>query len=306
MLGYLWRRLPQSLGVVLGVSAVVFFLIRLIPGDPAMLMLPDGAPQAQIEQLRRELGLDRAVVLQYVVFLGRAVRGDLGRSLFFDKPALAIIGAAIPNTLLLASCALGLALALAIPIGILSAVKRDSAWDTVGMGLATLGQSLPPFWLGLMLMSVFAVALRWLPTTGMGTPAHLVLPSVTLGTYIMALTTRLVRSGMLDVLSEDYIRTARSKGLPERRVFLRHALRNLLIPIVTVVGLQLGSLLGGAIITETVFAWPGVGTVVYRAIGSRDYPLIQAAVLVVSVYFIFINLAVDLLYTYLDPRIRYR
>jgi peptide/nickel transport system permease protein len=304
--GYLWRRLLQSLGAVLGVSAVVFVLIRLIPGDPAMLMLPDGAPSAQIAQLHQELGLDRPVVLQYVVFLKRALRGDLGRSLFFDKPALAIIGAALPNTLLLAATALGLALALAIPIGILSAVRRDSVWDAVGMGLATIGQSLPPFWLGLMLMAVFAVALRWLPTSGMGTAAHLVLPSVTLGTYIMALTTRLVRSGMLDVLAEDYIRTARSKGLSERRVLLQHALRNLLIPIVTVIGLQLGSLLGGAIITETVFAWPGVGTVVYRAIGSRDYPLIQAAVLVVSVYFVFINLAVDLLYAYLDPRIRYR
>ncbi|MCC6176642.1 MAG: ABC transporter permease [Chloroflexi bacterium] len=303
---YLLQRLVQSVGVLLGVSIVVFLLIRLVPGDPVSVMLPEAASDEQRAQLRQELGLDRPVPVQYLYFLARAAQGDLGTSLFFSKPAVEILADALPYTLLLAGVALALALSLAIPLGILSAVRRDSIWDFLAMGLAMIGQSVPPFWLGLVLMSVFAVSLGWLPTTGSGGPEHLVLPAVTLGAYLMALTTRLVRSGMLDVLSEDYIRTARMKGLSERVVLGRHALVNLMIPVITVVGLQLGALLGGAVITETVFAWPGVGTVVYRAISSRDYPLIQAAVLMLSVFFVFLNLLVDVLYAYLDPRIQYR
>ena len=306
MTRYIIRRLLQSIGVVLGVSVVVFFLIRLIPGDPVMVMLPESASPEQRAALRQELGLDHPIAVQYAYFIARAVRGDLGNSLFYGKPALEVLLQAFPNTLLLASTALSLVLVFAIPLGIFSAIKRDSLWDLAGMALAMVGQSLPPFWLGLILMSFFSVTLGWLPTTGIGGPEHLVLPSVTLGAYLMALSTRLVRSGMLDVLSEDYIRTARAKGLTDYLVLARHALPNLLIPVVTIVGLQLGALLGGAVITETVFAWPGVGTIVYRAIAARDYPLMQAAVLMLSVFFVFLNLLVDVTYAYLDPRIRYR
>ena len=303
---YLARRLVQSVGVVIGVSVVVFCLIRLIPGDPVLVMLPESASAEQRAQLRRELGFDQPLPIQYAIFAGRALQGDLGRSLFLNRPAAELVAHAFPATLLLAGTALVIALCAAIPLGILSALRRDSIWDFAGMGLAMVGQSVPAFWLGLMLMLIFAVNLRWLPTTGVGGPEYLVLPSVTLGAYLMALTTRLVRSGMLEVLGEDYIRTARTKGLPERLVVLRHALRNMLIPVVTIVGLQLGALLGGAVITETVFAWPGVGTVIFKAISSRDYPVIQAAVLMLSLFFVFINLAVDLLYAFLDPRIHYR
>jgi ABC-type dipeptide/oligopeptide/nickel transport system permease component len=306
MTRYIIRRLLQSIGVVFGVSIVVFSLIRLIPGDPVMVMLPESASPEQRAALRAELGLDHPIAVQYAFFLIRAVQGDLGNSLFYAKPAVGVLLNAFPNTLVLATAALSLVLVLAIPLGILSAIKRDSVWDLGAMALAMVGQSIPPFWLGLILMSFFSVTLGWLPTTGIGGPEHLVLPAVTLGAYLMALSTRLVRSGMLDVLGEDYIRTARAKGLSDYFVLIRHALPNLLIPVVTIVGLQLGALLGGAVITETVFAWPGIGTIVYRAIAARDYPLMQAAVLMLSVFFVFLNLAVDLLYAYLDPRIRYR
>ena len=190
-------------------------------------------------------------------------------------------------------------------MGILSALKRDTIWDYLGTGLAMLGQAIPPYWLGIMLILLFSVSLGWFPTSGRGTLSHLVLPAITLGSVLMALVTRLVRSGMLDVLSEDYVRTARAKGLVERTVIVRHALRNILIPLVTVIGLQLGALFGGAVITESIFAWPGVGRLALQAISARDYPLVQAAVLVISIVYVFLNLAVDLLYVYLDPRIRY-
>jgi ABC-type dipeptide/oligopeptide/nickel transport system permease component len=211
----------------------------------------------------------------------------------------------MPATLQLSAAALLFSLSVAIPVGILSALKRDTIWDYLGTNLAMLGQALPPYWLGIMLILVFSVNLGWFPTSGRGTVSHLVLPAVTLGSVLMALVTRLVRSGMLDVLGEDYIRTARAKGLRERRVIVRHALRNILIPLVTVVGLQLGALFGGAVITESIFAWPGVGRLALQAISARDYPLVQAAVLMISVVYVFLNLAVDLLYVYLDPRIRY-
>ena len=211
----------------------------------------------------------------------------------------------MPATLQLSAAALLFSLSVAIPIGMLSALKRDTFWDYLGTSLAMLGQAIPPYWLGIMLILVFSVALGWFPTSGRGTLAHLVLPAITLGSVLMALVTRLVRSGMLDVLGEDYVRTARAKGLRERVVIMRHALRNILIPLVTVVGLQLGALFGGAVITESIFAWPGVGRLALQSINARDYPMVQAAVLVISIVYVFLNLAVDLLYVYLDPRIRY-
>ncbi len=305
MATYIRRRLLQSVIVVFGVSVLVFFLLRLAPGDPVLMLLAESAGPEQIAEARAKWGLDKPIYVQYGVFLSRALRGDLGNSLFFQQPALEVLMERMPATLQLSAVALFFSLSIAIPVGLLSALKRDTIWDYLGTNLAMLGQALPPYWLGIMLILIFSVALGWFPTSGRGTWKHLVLPAVTLGSVLMALITRLVRSGMLDVLSEDYVRTARAKGLPERTVIIRHALRNILIPLVTVIGLQLGALFGGAVITESIFAWPGVGRLALQAISARDYPLVQASVLVISVVYVFLNLAVDLIYVYLDPRIRY-
>ena len=305
MTHYIVRRLALSLFVLFGVSIVVFGLIHLAPGDPARLMLYDTAPEEEVQAMRKALGLDQPLYLQYWLFLSHAVRGDLGRSLYYKQPALDIILEHLPATAELTFAALLISLAVAVPMGIVSAVKRDSPWDYAGMLIATVGQATPVYWLGLMLILFFAVQLRILPTSGRGGIEHLILPSVALGAPLMALVTRMVRSGMLDIFGEDYVRTARAKGLAERLIVLRHALRNILIPLVTIVGLQFGALLGGAVITETVFAWPGVGRLVVTAITARDYPLVQAATLLVSFYFVAINLLLDVLYVYIDPRIRY-
>jgi len=302
---YIRRRLLQSLFVVWGVSVLVFFLLRLAPGDPVSLLLAETATPEQMDAAREKWGLNDPIPVQYLVFLSHALRGDLGDSLFFKEPALNVLMARMPATLQLSAAALLFSLSVAIPVGMLSALKRDTIWDYLGTGLAMLGQAIPPYWLGIMLILIFSVLLGWFPTSGRGTIWHLVLPAITLGSVLMALVTRLVRSGMLDVLSEDYVRTARAKGLPERTIIVRHALRNILIPLVTVIGLQLGALFGGAVITESIFAWPGVGRLALQAINARDYPLVQAAVLFISVVYVFLNLAVDILYVYLDPRIRY-
>lgn len=302
---YIRRRLLQSIVVVWGVSVLVFFLLRLAPGDPVSLLLAETATPAQMDAVREKWGLNEPIPVQYMVFLGRALQGDLGDSLFFQQPAMKVLLERMPATLQLSGMALLISLSVAIPIGMLSALKRDTFWDYLGTGLAMLGQAIPPYWLGIMLILVFSVGLGWFPTSGRGTFWHLVLPAITLGSVLMALVTRLVRSGMLDVLGEDYIRTARAKGLGERRVIVGHALRNILIPLVTVVGLQLGALFGGAVITESIFAWPGVGRLALQAINARDYPLVQASVLFISVVYVFLNLAVDIIYVYLDPRIRY-
>jgi peptide/nickel transport system permease protein len=305
MTAYVLRRLLLSALVLFGVSVVVFSLVHLAPGDPARLLLPDGALEEDVAIVRKALGLDQPLHVQYEVFITRALRGDLGRSLYYKQPALGIILEHLPATIELTFAALALSLIVAVPMGILSAVRRDTVWDYLGMGIATIGQATPVYWLGLMLILFFAVQLRWLPSSGRGGIDYLILPAITLGAPLMALVTRLVRSGMLDLLGEDFIRTARAKGLAEWCIVLRHALRNIMIPLVTVVGLQFGALLGGAVITETVFAWPGVGRLVVDAITARDYPLVQAATLLVSGYFVVINLAMDVLYIYLDPRIRY-
>jgi peptide/nickel transport system permease protein len=305
MTAYVLRRLLLSALVLFGVSVVVFSLIHFAPGDPARLLLPDGALEEDVAIVRKALGLDQPLYVQYEVFIARALQGDLGRSLYYKQPALGIILEHLPATIELTFAALVLSLLVAVPMGTLSAVRRDTVWDYVGMGIATIGQATPVYWLGLMLILFFAVQLRWLPSSGRGGIDYLILPAITLGAPLMALVTRLVRSGMLDLLGEDFIRTARAKGLAEWCIVLRHALRNIMIPLVTVVGLQFGALLGGAVITETVFAWPGVGRLVVDAITARDYPLVQAATLLVSGYFVLINLAMDVLYVYLDPRIRY-
>lgn len=304
MATYVGRRLLQSLVVLWGVSLIVFFLLRLAPSDPITILLSETATPQQIAEARRELGFDRPVYVQYLIFAQRALRGDLGRSLFYKEPALDVILRALPNTLLLGGVAFAISLAVAVPVGIVSALRRDSLWDYLGVGLALLGQATPPYWLGIMLILLFSVTLRVLPTSGSFGPQYIVLPAVTLAAVLMPVVTRLVRSGMLDVLHEDYVRTARAKGLPERVVVGKHALRNMLIPLVTVLGLQLTSLLGGAVIVEQVFAWPGVGRIAVNAISSRDYPVVQASVLVVSTAFVLMNLLVDVLYAWLDPRIR--
>ena len=301
---FVLRRLAQAVLVVTGVSLVVFLVIRLT-GDPAYLMLSPDASEADRVRLVRELGLDRPLYVQYAVFAKRAVQGDLGRSLRYRQPALPLVLERLPATIELAVAALLLSLAVAVPAGVIAGARRDTAYDNLTMLAALFGQSMPVFWLGIMLILLFSVRLELFPTSGRGSFAQLVLPAVTLGLYSTARVTRLVRAGMLDVIGQEYIRTAWAKGLPERRVIGKHALRNTLIPVVTIVGLELGGLLSGAVITETIFAWPGVGRLAVTAIFQRDYPLVQAAVLVTALVFVLSNLLVDVVYGWLDPRIRY-
>ena len=305
MSAYLLRRLAQSLLVLLGVSFVVFFILHLT-GDPALVLLSPDATAQDIQEFRETMGFNDPFLVQYGRFLGGALRGDFGRSVRHDEPAFALVAERLPATLELAGAALLIALALAIPAGIVSAVRRNSAVDYVSTVLALLGQSMPTFWLGIMLILVFSVWLHLLPSSGRGTLEHLILPAVTLGLFTTARITRLTRSGMLEVLNQDYIRTARAKGVAGPPVVWKHALKNAAIPIVTIVGIELGTLLGGSVITETIFAWPGVGRLSVQAIYNRDYPVVQAAVFMLSTTFVLVNLVVDMLYTYLDPRIRFR
>ena len=305
MSAYLLRRLAQSLLVLLGVSFVVFFILHLT-GDPALVLLSPDATAQDIQEFREKMGFNDPFLVQYGRFLRGALRGDFGRSVRHDEPAFALVAERLPATLELAGAALLIALALAIPAGIVSAVRRNSAVDYVSTVLALLGQSMPTFWLGIMLILVFSVWLHLLPSSGRGTLEHLILPAVTLGLFTTARITRLTRSGMLEVLNQDYIRTARAKGVAGPPVVWKHALKNAAIPIVTIVGIELGTLLGGSVITETIFAWPGVGRLSVQAIYNRDYPVVQAAVFLLSTTFVLVNLVVDMLYTYLDPRIRFR
>ena len=291
--------------MLLGVSFVVFFILHLT-GDPALVLLSPDATAQDIQEFRETMGFNDPFLVQYGRFLGVALRGDLGRSVRHDEPAFALVAERLPATLELAGAALLIALALAIPAGIVSAVRRNSAVDYVSTVLALLGQSMPTFWLGIMLILVFSVWLHLLPSSGRGTLEHLILPAVTLGLFTTARITRLTRSGMLEVLNQDYIRTARAKGVAGPPVVWKHALKNAAIPIVTIVGIELGTLLGGSVITETIFAWPGVGRLSVQAIYNRDYPVVQAAVFMLSTTFVLVNLVVDMLYTYLDPRIRFR
>jgi peptide/nickel transport system permease protein len=303
---YVVRRILQAVIVLWGVSVIVFALLRLAPSDPITLMLAETASPEQIAAARHQLGFDRSIPEQYAIFVGRAVRGDLGQSIFFGEPATLVVLRAMPNTLVLAALAFALSLAVALPVGVLSALYRDTLWDYLGVGIALIGQATPSYWLGIILILVFSVWLHLLPTSGSFGPQYIILPAVTLSAVLTPIVTRLARSGMLEVLGEDYLRTARAKGLPNRVVIWRHAFRNMLIPLVTVLGLQLSSLLGGAVIIEQVFAWPGVGQIAVHAITTRDYPIVQASVLLVSSVFVFLNLAVDLLYAQIDPRIRYQ
>ena len=286
------------------VAVVVFLLIRLAPGDPARLMLPETASTQEVEALRVRLGLERPLPVQFWRFMKDILNLDLGTSFFYNKPVAEIIWLHFPRTALLGGVSLIFSLAIGIPLGIIAAVKEGRLADFVAIGFAVIGQAVPIFWLGFMLVLVFSIKLHWLPTSGTGSWQHLVLPAATLSAFTMALISRLVRSGMLDILGEDYIRTARAKGLSEALVILRHGLRNLMIPVVTVIGMSVGVLLAGSVVTEAVFAWPGVGLMIMTAASARDYPMIQAFTLFVAFLVICVNLVVDLLYVYLDPRIR--
>ncbi|HEY3247513.1 MAG TPA: ABC transporter permease [bacterium] len=297
-------RLIQGVIVIIGITFLVFFA-TFLTGDPASLMLGEGATKAQVDALRQLMGFDRPLLVQYASFLGRAVRGDFGTSLYFHKANLDLVLERLPATIQLATLALLLALSLAIPLGILAAVGRQTWLDAFAMVLALIGQATPNFWLGIMLILVFAVDLHWFPASGRGGLAHLVLPTITLATFPLALNARMVRSTMLEVLGEDYVRTARAKGLTERLVLYKHALRNALNPVITVVGLQVGAFMGGSVIVETVFAWPGLGRLAVQAILVKDFPLVQTAVTFLALVLLAVNLIVDILYFVIDPRVRY-
>ena len=302
---FLATRAGRALVALWLVSTVVFVVMRL-SGDPTPLLLPPDAPQSEIFRLRKELGLDRSLPVQYAVFLGNLVRGDFGQSIRFKTPAIAVVTERLPATLELGLVSFGLAILIAIPIGLLSAVYRNTMLDHAAMGLALVGQSAPTFFLGILFILVISVNAGLLPTSGRGDWRNLVLPAVTLGLFGMASVARITRSSILEVLRADYIRTARAKGLAETLVIAKHTLKNAAIPIVTITGLQFGSLLAGAVVTETVFAWPGIGRLAIQSIYNRDYPVVQCVVLLSAALFVVVNLAIDALYGLLDPRIRVR
>lgn len=305
MWAYIVKRLLLTIPVLFGVAFVVFAMVRVIPGDPAQIIAGEAATKEFVEAVRKDLGLDRPLLAQFASFMGNLLRGDLGRSIRSRAPVTIELWARIPNTLQLTLAGLLVAVGVGVTAGVVSAVRPYSLVDTGVMLVALAGLSMPVFWSGLMLILIFAVRLGWLPAVGTGSLAHLVLPAVTLGGATAAIIARMTRSSMLEVLRSDFIRTARAKGLAEPSVVNRHAFRNALIPVITVVGLQMGTLLSGAVLTESVFAWPGVGRLLIEGILARDYPIVQASVLVVALAFVLVNLAVDVLYAVVDPRIHY-
>ena len=305
MTAYFLRRILIALPTLLGVVVLVFLMVRLAPGDPAVLLAGEFATPETLEAIRARYGLDRSLPEQFFIYMGALLRGDLGESARSRRPVLEELKTYFPNTLELALAAILVAVLTGIPLGILAALRPGSGLDLSVMVLALLGVSMPVFWFGLLAILIFSVELGWFPVAGKGTLAHLVLPAVTLGINATALLARMTRGTLLEVLSQDYIRTARAKGLSERVVIYKHALRNALIPVITVVGLEFGTLLSGAVITETIFAWPGLGQLLVGSILARDYPVVQGAVLLVATSFVLINLLVDLLYAAIDPRVRY-
>jgi ABC-type dipeptide/oligopeptide/nickel transport system permease component len=304
MWNYALRRILQSILVLIGASLVSFVITRAT-GDPVLLMLPENATEEQILSMRTYLGLEKPIAVQYFEFVSRAVQGDLGNSVRQKTPVTQLILDRVPATLQLTFTALLIGLLLSFPIGIFSALHRNSVWDFLGTSFSLLGQAVPSFWTGLMLILIFGVVLKVLPISGYGTIPHLILPAITLGFFVTGRFTRLVRSGMLEILGQEYIRTARAKGLLEWDVIWSHALRNASIPVVTMIGIVFASLLSGSIIIETVFAWPGIGRLVVNAVFQRDFPVVQGVILISAVIFVVVNLIVDLLYSLLDPRISY-
>ena len=304
MLRFLLRRLLLTIPVLLGVATLVFALIHLVPGDPAQAMLGEGASAQDLVELRERLGLNRPLLVQYTAFMSGLMRGDLGVSLSRNEPVTTLILERIPATAELAFAAMAVAIAVAIPLGIAAAVWRATAIDQVAMTLALVGISVPNFWLGPLMAILFSVELGWLPVSGRGTWQHLVLPAVTLGAALAAILARMTRASLLDELRELYVMAAAARGASRVRVVLHHAFRNSLIPIVTIVGLQFGSVLTGTVITETIFAWPGIGRLLIQSIGFRDYPLVQGCILLIAVTYVAMNLLTDVAYGWLDPRIR--
>lgn len=305
MIRFLLRRLVLTIPVLLGVATLVFALIHLVPGDPAQAMLGEGASPDEVAELRHRLGLDRPLTVQYAAFLAGLAKGDLGVSLRTDRPVTTLILERVPATVELAMAAMAFAIVLAIPLGIVAAVWHRTSVDQAAMTVALLGISIPNFWLGPLLAIVFAVELGWLPVSGRGTPSHLVLPAITLGAALAAILARMTRASLLEELRELYVLAARARGASRVRAILGHALRNSLIPIVTIIGLQVGAVLTGAVITETIFAWPGIGRLLIQSINFRDYPLVQGCILLIAVTYVTMNLLTDLMYGVLDPRIRF-
>jgi peptide/nickel transport system permease protein len=303
LLPFLVSRLVRAMVALWLVSTVVFVVMRL-SGDPVPLLLPPDAPRSEIFRVRAELGLDRPLPVQYAIFLGHALQGDFGRSIHFRQPALHVVLGYLPATLELGLTAFVLAALVALPIGVVSAVRRNSMVDQATMGIALVGQSAPTFFIGILLILIVSLNLGLLPTSGREGWRNLVLPALTLGAFAMASIARLTRSAVLEVLRADYIRTARAKGVSEALVVAKHTLKNAAVPIVTITGLQFGTLLGGAVVTETVFAWPGIGRLAIQSIYNRDYPIVQCTVFLSAVLFIVINFFIDLVYGLLDPRVR--
>jgi len=305
MLNYLIKRLISIIPVLIGISLLLFFMLRMLPGDPAQVLAGQMATPQEIQNIRSQLGLDKPIYQQYAIYMGNLMRLDLGRSARTQNPVFEEIWARLPNTMLLAVIAIGLACLFGIPAGIISAVRPYSWIDYTVTIIALFGISMPVFWLGLMLVVVFSVVLKWLPAGGTGGWQYVILPSITLASFVVAFIARMTRATMLETLSQDFTTTARSKGLTEKIVVIKHALRNALIPIITVVGLQFGMLLGGAVLTETVFAWPGIGRLIVDSILARDYAMIQGVILIFGLLYILVNLSVDIIYAFIDPRIRY-
>lgn len=302
---YVARRLLQVIPVLLGITLIAFVLVRLT-GDPAAILLPPDTPKEAVAEFQREFGLDQPVPIQYVRFLAKAAQGDFGKSIRYREPVLKLFMERLPATMELAIASMTLAIVIGVPVGVLSAVRRDTWIDHSARVFALFGQAIPSFYLGLMLIIIVAVQLRLLPTGGRGTWQQLILPSITLATFLIALLARFTRGAVLDVLRQDYVRTGRAKGLSEPLLLWRHVMKNAMIPIITVIGLQVAAVFSGAVVTETVFAWPGVGRFMVQAISTRDFPIVQATVMIIALIFVIVNLLVDLAYAWLDPRIRYK
>ena len=300
---YITRQLVQLVVVIIGISLLAFSILHVI-GDPVLLLLPQNAGKEEYERYHKILGLDQPVYIQYWKFVSRAVVGDFGKSWYTSTPAFSLVLERMPPTLYLTFAGLGAAMLIALPLGILAALKRHSFVDTLCTMLAVAGQAVPIFWLGIMLIIVFAVRLKALPASGYGTWQHFLMPAFSLGTFLAPITMRLVRSGVIEVMNMEYIKTARAKGVAERMVVIKHAFRNACIPVITVVGLQFGQLLGGAIVTETVFAWPGVATLTVESIRNQDFPVVQCAVVLLALVIVTVNLIVDIIVGLIDPRIR--
>jgi len=305
MPSFLFSRLLSTVIVVLGVVTIVFLLIHLVPGDPVQAMLGESAQPTDLEALREALGLNQPLLMQWWHYMTGLLQGDFGNSLYSKEPIIDILIERFPATLELALAGLCIAVLIALPFGSIAALRKDSLWDNGSMVFSLLGVSIPNFWLGPMLILFFSLTLDWFPVSGREGPLSLVLPALTLGTALAAILARMVRSTLLEVLNEDYIRTARAKGLRESAVVIHHALRNAALPIITVLGLQLGTLLGGAVITEIIFAWPGIGQLTIDAIHRRDYPVVQACILLISLSYVLVNTLTDIMYAWLDPRVRY-